>query len=147
MKTNYNLKASLIAPCGMNCGLCLGYQRSKNRCAGCNSEDINKARYCISCSIKNCALLANSNSKFCFACEKYPCRRMRNLDKRYRTKYGMSMIANLITIKEIGIRKFIQMENEKWTCPKCGSTICVHRANCLICGNSRIIPFIENTLP
>ncbi len=45
------MKSSLITPCGMNCALCLGYLREKNRCNGCNNSNI---RYCVNCRIKNC---------------------------------------------------------------------------------------------
>lgn len=139
MNTNIKLTSSLIAPCGMNCGVCIGYQRSKNRCAGCYLTSLNKPNHCFKCSIKNCELLSSGKSKFCFSCHKYPCNRIRNLDKRYRVKYGMSMIENLNTIKEIGIRKFVLKEKQKWTCSKCGNIICVHRKICLMCGAKRVI--------
>ncbi|MBK8944065.1 MAG: DUF3795 domain-containing protein [Ignavibacteriae bacterium] len=137
MKININLTSSMIAPCGMNCGLCIGYQRIKNKCAGCQSTSLNKSNHCFTCSIKNCEFLLNDKSKFCYTCAKYPCKRIRNLDKRYRTKYGMSMIENLNTIKEIGIKKFIQNEKKKWSCSKCGNIICVHREICLVCGEKK----------
>lgn len=137
LHTNINLTSSLIAPCGMNCGLCLGYHRIKNKCAGCQSASSNKPNHCIICSIKNCELLSSRKSKFCFTCHKYPCRRIKKLDKRYRSKYGMSMIENLNTIKEIGVRIFILREKQKWACSKCGNIICVHREHCLVCGNKR----------
>ena len=41
-----SLCSALIAPCGMDCGLCRGYVREKNRCAGCNGDDSSKPRYC-----------------------------------------------------------------------------------------------------
>lgn len=139
MSLNIEIKPSLIAPCGMNCGLCRGYQRVKNKCAGCNSTSSNKPSHCIDCSIKNCESLLNGNSKFCFTCKNYPCIRIKNLDKRYRAKYGMSMIENLDTIKEKGVIKFTKLEKYKWTCSKCGNIICVHRENCLVCGTKRVI--------
>lgn len=138
------LKSSLIAPCGMNCGLCLAYQRDKNKCAGCNSTSLDKPNQCINCSIKNCEHLIKSKSKYCFACKKFPCVRIKNLDKRYRTKYGMSMIENLNTIKEIGIRKFTRLEKEKWTCSKCKHIICVHRDVCMVCGGNRVFKDAKN---
>jgi hypothetical protein len=46
------------------------------------------------------------------------------LDKRYRTKYGMSMIENLEFIDKKGIRKFLKNEEGKWT--RKGKTLCVH---------------------
>jgi len=137
-KTRINIKSSLVAPCGMNCALCLAYQRTKNRCHGCISAELPKMNYCARCLIKNCGLLRKGNSKYCFNCSEYPCSRIKHIDKRYRTKYGMSMIENLDTIKKIGIQKFLKLEKEKWKCPKCGNIFCVHRENCLVCGAGRI---------
>lgn len=129
-----SLTATLIAPCGMNCGLCSGYLRDKKRCPGCNGEDENKPKYCIVCRIKTCAELAGSEVKLCYACAKFPCLRLRQLDKRYRTKYGMSMIENLEMIHEIGVDEFVTRQKKRWTCPECGSLICVHKVGCLACG-------------
>jgi hypothetical protein len=44
---------------------------------------------------KHCAKIRNNKIKFCFECEGFPCDRIKTLDKRYRTKYGMSMVENL----------------------------------------------------
>jgi hypothetical protein len=73
--------------------------------------------------------------KFCSdKCEKYPCRRLKDLDKRYRTKYKMSMLENLEYIKKLGVGKFLESQKKKWTCKKCKSLLCVHRDFCLSCG-------------
>jgi hypothetical protein len=128
------IKSILIAPCGMNCGICLAYLREKNRCAGCNTDDMDKSAYCSRCIIKNCELLKKSGTKFCFKCEKFPCKRLKQLDKRYRTKYNMSMLENLEYIKNHGVRKFVKNEKTRWTCMDCGGTICVHRGFCYSCG-------------
>ncbi len=64
--------------------------------------------------------------RFCSdGCENYPCRRLKNLDKRYRTKYGMSMLENLEFIRENGVRKFVKREQKRWK--KDGQIYCVHR--------------------
>jgi hypothetical protein len=136
--TKTKIKSSLIAPCGMNCGLCLAYQRAKNHCDGCISAGTNKTNYCSRCAIRNCEVLSSSKSKYCYKCKQFPCSRIKHIDKRYRNKYGMSMIENLNSIKEIGIRKFVEQEKQKWACSKCGSIICVHREVCLICGTKRV---------
>ncbi len=132
-----SITAKLIAPCGMNCGLCSGYLRGKKQCPGCRGEDEKKPKYCIVCRIKTCEELAASEEEFCHACAKFPCTRLRQLDKRYRTKYGMSMIENLETIREIGVGKFVIREKKRWTCPECGSLICVHKEDCLVCSRVR----------
>lgn len=124
----------LIAPCGMNCGLCIGYLREKKPCSGCHkTDDKNKTESCRNCVIVNCDLLTKTKSGFCFDCEKYPCVRLRNLDKRYRTKYGMSMIENLAYIQDHGLDEFIKLEQEKWKCKVCGAGLSVHRKFCLNC--------------
>jgi hypothetical protein len=127
-----------IAPCGMNCSLCLAYQRDKNNCAGCNGHEKNKPKHCTVCYIRNCGELIQTGSDFCSSCFKFPCKRLQQLDTRYRTKYGMSMIQNLQTIKLHGINKFTDMEITKWTCRACGSLLCVHRETCQHCGNKKV---------
>jgi len=123
----------LIAPCGMNCGICLAYLRNKNTCKGCRGSNDNKPASCIHCIIKNCESLNRTHSNFCYDCDTYPCKRLKQLDKRYRTKYHMSMIDNLEHIKLHGLDKFTQEEHTRWLCKTCGGTICVHRGVCLIC--------------
>lgn len=124
----------MIAPCGMNCGLCIGHLRKKKPCGGCfKIDDENKPNVCRTCTIVNCEYLAKTNSGFCYECMNYPCQRLKNLDKRYRTKYGMSMIENLLFIKENGIKRFVELEEKKWKCEKCGSILSVHKDNCLNC--------------
>jgi hypothetical protein len=123
----------LIAPCGMNCGICLGFLRDKNKCSGCWGNNEHKPKHRTKCVIKNCELLAKTDSKFCYDCEKYPCTRLKQLDKRYRTNYNMSMIENLEYIREYGLEKFVCKEKKRWACNNCGGTICVHRGFCLYC--------------
>lgn len=126
----------MIAPCGMNCGLCIGHLREKKPCGGCfKKDDENKPNGCRSCSVVNCDYLAKTESGFCIECPKYPCQRLKNLDKRYRSKYGMSMFANLQLINEKGLEVFLKSEEEKWTCPNCGSGLSVHRDSCLRCSH------------
>ncbi|MBD3345837.1 MAG: DUF3795 domain-containing protein [Chitinivibrionales bacterium] len=137
------MKTSLIAPCGMNCSLCMAYLREKNRCEGCRSGSTRKPYHCLICSIPKCNTFKNSKAKYCFKCDTFPCTRLKQLDKRYRTKYGMNMIANLREIKEKGIRRFVKSERERWKCPECGEMLCVHRKNCQMCGFERIFDSVE----
>lgn len=128
----------IIAPCGMNCGICIGHIRDKNNCPGCREIDTDKSSYVRKCIIRSCQILKNNNWKYCSdKCEKYPCLRLKNLDKRYRTRYGMSMIENLGNIKKLGIEKFVETEQIRWKCDECGELLCVHRFSCLKCGAKR----------
>jgi hypothetical protein len=127
------ISTKLIAPCGMNCRLCRAFTRDKNPCPGCRGDNSLKSKSCVECRIKNCEKMDNAKVNYCFACDSFPCDRLKHLDKRYRTKYGMSMIANLECIRKFGIRHFIRAEKERWVCPKCGEMLCVHKSQCLNC--------------
>ena len=133
MTTSVTFDRTMIAPCGMNCGTCIANQRDKNKCSGCRISFADKSKTRQNCIIKNCLYLENTTSKFCYDCEKFPCQRLQQLDKRYRTKYRTSFIQNLETIKELGITTFLINEVIRWTCPDCGSTLSCHRNNCRTC--------------
>ena len=130
-------RIKLIAPCGMNCSICMAYLREKNKCPGCRGSDIGKPVTRVKCKIKTCEVFQNGEARYCFECKKFPCARMEHLDRRYRTKYDMSMIENLENIKKLGIRRFLRNEKERWICPECGGTVCVHRGYCYSCGAKR----------
>lgn len=137
-------KLELIAPCGMNCSLCIAYQfkeKDLNKkgfhrtyCPGC----IPRGKNCIHMA-DSCELLAKGSVRFCFECDSYPCKRLKVLDKRYRTKYHMSMIENLDFIKEHGSLVFLEKQEETWRCPDCGGVICCHNGLCLDCNIDKLI--------
>ena len=114
------INKDLIAPCGMNCGLCLHYLRAENRCTACFSGRKINGR-CIKCGIKLCK---DRSGEYCFDCDKFPCERLKRLDKRYREKYGMSEIENLEFIHDQGIDNFIENQRKKYQSSK--GIFCVH---------------------
>ncbi|MCC7564716.1 MAG: DUF3795 domain-containing protein [Methanomicrobiaceae archaeon] len=126
-----HLSPALIAPCGMNCGLCIAYQREKNRCPGCREEDAKKSHYCARCRISHCEHLTGP---FCSGCTEFPCARLKRLDQRYRKKYRMSMLANLQEIEEEGVSEFLNQEEIRWRCRHCKEIVSVHRDRCIHCG-------------
>ncbi|MBP1928133.1 ribosomal protein S27AE [Methanolinea mesophila] len=126
--------SALIAPCGMNCGVCIAHLRERNPCPGCRGPDAGKPVTRTRCKIKTCGTLRERNAKYCFECEQFPCERLQHLDKRYRTKYHASVVENLETIKKSGIRKFLADEKRRWTCSRCGGTVSIHGARCSRCG-------------
>lgn len=133
-------KLSDIAPCGMNCRLCIAYVRAKNRCDGCLTPESKCNR---NCTLRYCT---KREGKYCdHNCVSFPCQRLKSLDKRYRTKYDMSMIENLMHIESRGIRQFVRNENERWACRSCGELVSVHRPKCLNCGTQRNIEQITKT--
>ncbi len=126
-----------IAPCGINCGVCIAYLRKKNPCCGCNENSLSKPKHCISCRIKNCDHLLKTKSGFCFECSKFPCLRIRQLDARYVKNYQTSLIHNLQEIQKNGVTVFLILENKSWICLFCGQVLSVHSDVCLACNKPR----------
>ena len=127
------MRAGLIAPCGMNCRLCIAYSRARNPCPGCGGAGTCKPKTRAFCRIKTCEKMVKGRFAYCFSCDTFPCAGLLHLDERYRKKYGMSMIENLSLIRASGIRLFLRREQEKWACPRCGELLCVHTPRCLSC--------------
>ena len=125
---------NLTAPCGMNCGICHAFLRQKNTCPGCYSVNETKWISIARCTIRNCEIWKNNESGFCYECGEFPCKKLKHPDRRYKTRYKMSMLDNLEYIRENGLTAFKEREDERWRCPKCSGTICVHKGYCLICG-------------
>jgi len=132
MNTVPRMKQSLLAPCGINCGVCIAFLREKNKCPGCRVDTVVKPVTRSRCFIKNCS--AEKNIQFCYACTVFPCQRIKHMDTRYRTRYGMSVIENLKDMKKSGVRAYLNHETSRWSCPFCGGTICVHQGCCVACG-------------
>lgn len=125
------MDTKMIAPCGMNCAICIGHLREKDKCPGCLYEGNTKPYHCTVCSIKTCP---EQKGTYCFLCHKYPCARLTQLDVRYRSKYCMSMIENLNMIRNFGMKKFASSQDKKWACKKCGAVLSCHRYECVSCG-------------
>jgi hypothetical protein len=129
------MQPELIAPCGVNCRICVGHfgytmsgNKRKMTCPGC----IQANKKCAFLK-KHCDLLAQGKVRFCFECGTFPCEQLIKLDKRYREKYAMSSINNLKFIQAHGMNKFLQRQTETYTCPECGKFTCVHTNLCYTC--------------
>lgn len=137
------MEENLIAPCGMNCGVCVNYMAMKHDlkrkgfersyCPGC----LPRGKNCTFMG-ERCGLLGKGLVRFCYQCPDFPCRRLKALDKRYRTKYHLSMLANLVFMKEQGMESFLKKEEATWRCPECGGTICCHNGLCLDCSLDKL---------
>jgi len=99
----------------MNCGICKAYLRQNNPCYGCNYVQQNEPKTRAQCYLRLCT---KRKGQFCFNCIEFPCDKLKRLDKRYQTKYGMSEIENLIYIRDNGIKKFIEKEFKRWVSDK-----------------------------
>ena len=129
------MKAVLIAPCGNNCATCVGYfgytmsgTKRKHTCPGCRTR--NKGCAFLQ---KHCELIYKDKIEFCFECPDYPCVHLLKLQDRYTKKYDVNLIENLNFIRDHGMEKFLKSQEEKYECPNCGGTICVHTNLCYSC--------------
>jgi hypothetical protein len=123
---------ALLAPCGMNCGVCYVYLRKKKPCLGCRGEDLAKPDHCRKCNIKTCA--AERGVALCVDCADFPCVIIKRLDKSYRLRYQVSLIDNARRLKAVGAPQFLSEEKDGWTCAACGGVISLHDGVCSECG-------------
>ena len=135
---NDKFSEDLIAACGMNCRICIGYfgytmsgKKRKMKCIGCKPRD-------KSCAFlkKYCKKLTKKELEYCYKCNEFPCSYLEKIDKGYRERYNMSMIENLEYIRDKGINNFLKQQEEKYKCSVCGGIICVHNGICYSCINS-----------
>lgn len=120
----------ICAPCGMNCAVCYRHL-GKKPCHGCNHACEAKPVSCKNCRIKNCA--AEKGVRHCWMCEKFPCRRIKTLEKSYRTRYGVSLLENSRMVEEQGVAAFQAAQQKQYTCPACGGVISLHDGICSGC--------------
>ena len=129
----------LVAPCGMNCGICksyLAYSRGVPYVKG-------EVSHCTGCLVrnKNCAFIRRGCEKirkrlihFCYECADMPCENLAKLDEYYGARYGMSMVENLKMMRDKGMDEFLESQAEKYRCPGCGDIVSVHDGRCYACG-------------
>lgn len=115
------LSPDLIAPCGMNCGLCRAFLRKKNPCHGCNDAGQNRPPTRANCRLRLCR---ERRGRFCYDCPGFPCAQLKRLDHRYRTRYGMSEIENLVEVRDRGMEAFLWNERGRWVTDE--GVLCVH---------------------
>ena len=128
----------MIAPCGLDCSLCMFAHAKEKPCRGCNADDDSKPVFCASwCKIIPCEKRVKNGYKFCDECPDYPCEDMMGRETRYTTAYPLkeSPMQNLRDIRAKGMEAFLEQERKKWSCEKCGGPICVHNALCRDCGH------------
>ncbi len=130
----------LVAPCGMNCGICkayLAYSRKVPKQRG-------KVSHCSGCRIreKNCAFIKRDCPKkvgkqllSCSECDDMPCPRLSHLDQHYQARYSMSMVDNLREIQTLGMDEFLKRQEAKYRCQSCGDVVSVHDGKCYACGH------------
>jgi hypothetical protein len=132
MKMPGEILVTMLAPCGINCGVCYMYLKKKKPCLGCRGQDVAKPEHCRKCKTKDCSI--GQGIGFCFNCSSYPCATIKRLDKSYRQRYQVSLIDNAVRLKKVGAEQYLKEEREKWTCIDCEGVISLHDRVCSECG-------------
>ena len=133
MDSDSTNNTDIVAPCGLNCGLCRSYLRKRNKCHGCRlGGPEKKSKTFLNCRIKNCQKI-QQGLDYCINCDDYPCENINHLEKRYTTRYSVSVKENMAFIQTSGIEEFLAKEKKKWTCSICGGTISMHKGHCTNC--------------
>lgn len=131
MKAPKIIDMNMFAPCGMNCAACYKHLKDKKPCKGCLGTDDNKPKHCVKCPIKNCAI--DKGIIYCYFCEEFPCKRLKNMEKIYNKRYNVSLIDNAKRAKKLGIIGFLEADVKSWTCDDCGGVISLHDKICSEC--------------
>lgn len=132
MRMPERILAELLAPCGMDCMVCYKHLAPRRPCAGCLAGDGGKPEHCRTCAIRDCA--AERGAAYCACCEAFPCKRIKALEKTYRKRYGVSLIANGEQARDRGAEDLLAAERARWTCPRCGGVVSLHDGTCSECG-------------
>ena len=160
-------KVHLAAACGTYCGACPAYiakhgeddtiamkRRERSsfgatnelktippsnwmdglRCDGCLSGG-ELPPHCRDCSLRVCAAGKLDDAR-CTNCDELPCHRIAdliNVGFLHRGEY----LPNLAKMREMGVQKWIEYEEERWRCPQCGLPMSWYDAKCVKCGEAR----------
>lgn len=137
----------LIAYCGLYCGACsfkVGYEENNREhimrmpsiydkfksqppafCPGCRLEN-----QCGDCAIRDCA--QGKEIKYCSLCSDFPCKKLMDFSCDGKPHHSES-IKNLVLLKEIGEEKWLEMQEQQWTCEKCNSRFSWYLKKCEKC--------------
>ncbi|MFX1378620.1 MAG: DUF3795 domain-containing protein [Promethearchaeota archaeon] len=146
-----DVKKELLAPCGLYCGVCRIYKAYKNNdldfkknilptlneygaktiddvaCTGCLSDGI-VFHFCKNCPIKEC--IKNKKIEGCHLCDDFPCTIVTDwpdsLDKKI-------MLRSIPVRREIGSEKWVEEEEKRYKCPKCGNSLFYGAKKCYRC--------------
>ena len=126
-----------MGPCGVYCGACPAFDKT---CKGCGSDDRQQKRTSkFSCKLRRCCFEVK-DVDHCFQCDEYPCAKL--LDKLPRShpgdprfRYRLEVLDNSERIKQVGVERWLEEQDTRWSCPKCGGRVHFYHYRCSQCGH------------
>lgn len=135
-----------LALCGMYCGVCGvmiahrdNNEKFKERLStvyGCSPEDIVcegclsnvRFKFCEACPISTC----NSEKSYegCHECGDFPCEHIESFSYPVGKKV---ILRSVPTRRELGTEKWVELEEERYHCPHCGSVLFRGSKRCRNC--------------
>ena len=147
---------NLAGRCGLYCGACIIYRAYKDseelrrtvadrekckpediRCEGCqtvlsNGWNVEGQEWGKNCKIVKC--LEAKGLDFCYECDTYPnCEKFRGIAE-WCLKKGENLVENLDKIKAGNVEEWLEEEERKWRCQKCGKPVSMDLTECHWCG-------------
>jgi len=146
---------NLVGRCGLYCGACIIYRAYKDseklrrhvaerenckpekiRCEGCQTIltdgwDVEEI-WGKNCKIIKC--LETKGLDFCYECNTYPNCGKFQIIYDSELKHGENLIQNLDKLKAGKVEEWLEEEDKKWRCQKCGNPIPMHLIECHWCG-------------
>jgi hypothetical protein len=132
--------------CGLFCGACENLLVSEKgevekaakewnvepediNCFGCKSEK--NAICCIDCDFKKCC--ESKNIDFCFQCKNFPCLKLIEF-KNDKYPHHSIVLKNLASLNEKGLKEWLIIQKNRWSCSKCGIRFTWYDEQCKKCG-------------
>jgi hypothetical protein len=142
-------KCRLAAPCGLYCGVCAIHiaHRDDNlkfkerltglygvglgdlHCNGCLSDDV--FLYCRVCPIKACT--AGKGIAGCHQCADFPCAHIETFAFPVGRKV---MLRSIPARRELGDEQWMEEEEKRYRCPRCGIGLFRGAKRCRSCGEA-----------
>ena len=144
---------NLVGRCGLYCGSCLVYRAYKDseqlrqkvaeeekcdpreiRCEGCQTvltDGWESKEWGKNCRIVKC--LEAKGLGFCYECDNYPeCEKFHGIADHLVSR-GEDLMENLEKIKAGKVDEWLEKEDRKWRCSKCGKPISMYLDECHWC--------------
>ena len=125
MKSNERI--SMVAPCGIDCGICelhickdnprlydqlitRGIPKDKIPCAGCRNIEGMCPVHPTKCATYTC--VTERKVDFCYECSDFPCEKLQPAADRAEILPHNTKVFNLCTIKNFGLEHFLKKSGE-----------------------------------
>jgi predicted RNA-binding Zn-ribbon protein involved in translation (DUF1610 family) len=137
-----------LAPCGLYCGVCgirvahanndqkfkeklapiYGLKPEEIKCEGCMAEPDKVIVFCRMCHIKSCT--SRKGYEGCHQCAEFPCKFV----NEFPVEVGKRVIMRAIPQwREWGTEKWVEEEEKRYLCPKCGYALFRGAKRCRQC--------------